>query len=186
MVSLWRVTEYHALEQVPYGVNNMVYMHVKSSRKNFVSCSLRIHLHVYINSRKATDPNIFRILLTNDNHIGFKEDDPVRTRDALVTFEEIVQIAKTKNVDFVLHSGDLFDDCRPNRYWVTSVMRLLQKHCHGDREVLLQHLRTEYSEPANFEDPNRNIDLPIYMIHGIMMIPVASTVIASRSLSQTC
>lgn len=115
---------------------------------------------------KATDPNIFRILLTNDNHIGFKEDDPVRTRDALVTFEEIVQIAKTKNVDFVLHSGDLFDDCRPNRYWVTSVMRLLQKHCHGDREVLLQHLRTEYSEPANFEDPNRNIDLPIYMIHG--------------------
>lgn len=111
-------------------------------------------------------PDIFRILVTNDNHIGFKEDDPVRQRDALVTFEEIMQIARSKNVDFVLHSGDLFDDCRPNRFWMTSVMRLLQTHCFGDNSVKFQQLKTAYSKRANFEDPNRNIDLPIYMTHG--------------------
>ena len=111
-------------------------------------------------------PNIFRILITNDNHVGFKEDDPIRKLDALVTFEEIMQIGRNLNVDFVLHSGDLFDDCRPNRFWMTSVMRLLQQHCFGDRDIKFQQLRTPYSKPANFEDPNRNIDMPIFMIHG--------------------
>jgi double-strand break repair protein MRE11 len=110
--------------------------------------------------------NIFRILITNDNHVGFKEDDPVRQNDSLVTFEEIMQIGRNLNVDFVLHSGDLFDECRPNRFWMTSVMRLLQTHCFGDRDIRFQQLRTPYSKSANFEDPNRNIDMPIFMIHG--------------------
>ena len=112
--------------------------------------------------------DIFRILITNDNHIGFKQDDVIRRKDALVTFEEIIQIARLKNVDFILHSGDLFDECRPNRFWMTSVMRLLQENCFGSKEVLFSQLRTEFSssKKVNFEDPNRNIDLPIYMIHG--------------------
>ena len=111
-------------------------------------------------------PNIFRILITNDNHIGFKEDDPVRKQDSLVTFEEIMHIGRSLNVDFVLHSGDLFDECRPNRFWMTSVMQLMQKHCFGDRDIKFNQIRTAYSKPANFEDPNRNIDMPIFMIHG--------------------
>ena len=111
-------------------------------------------------------PDIFRILITNDNHVGFKEDDPVRQNDALASFEEIMQIGRSLNVDFVLHSGDLFDACRPNRHWLTSVMRLLQLHCFGDRDINFQQLRTDDSKPANFEDPNRNIDMPIFMIHG--------------------
>ena len=111
-------------------------------------------------------PNIFRILITNDNHVGYKEDDPIRQRDALVTFEEIMRIGRSLNVDFALHSGDLFDECRPNRFWMTSVMKLLQLHCFGDRVIRFQQLRTPYSKPANVEDPNRNIDMPMFMIHG--------------------
>ena len=114
----------------------------------------------------ASGPDVFRILVTNDNHVGFKEDDPIRLRDALVTFEEIVQIAKVKNVDLILHSGDLFDDCRPNRFWVTAVMKLLNEYCFGDKDVQFQQLKTAYSKPSNFESPHRNIDIPIYMIHG--------------------
>lgn len=115
---------------------------------------------------EANDPNVFRILITNDNHVGFKEDDKVRKRDALATFEEIFQIARSMNVDFVLHSGDLFDDARPNRFWLNSVMRVFRNHCFGDREIGFQQIPTEFSKPANFEDANFNIDLPVYMIHG--------------------
>ena len=114
----------------------------------------------------GVDQNVIRILVTNDNHIGYKEDDRVRKRDALVTFEEILQIASVKKVDMILHSGDLFDDSRPNRFWINSVCALLRRYCFGDRELALEHLRTEYSTPLNFEDENVNIDLPIFMTHG--------------------
>lgn len=116
----------------------------------------------------VSSPDIFRILITNDNHIGFKQDDPIRRKDSLVTFEEIIQIARLKSVDFILHSGDLLDECRPNRFWMTSVMRLLQENCFGDREIRFSQIKTDRtaSKRVNFESPNRNIDLPIYMIHG--------------------
>lgn len=119
-----------------------------------------------VTQEEENSPHIFRILVTNDNHVGFKEDDAIRKKDALVSFEEIMQIGRSLNVDFVLHSGDLFDACRPNRYWMTSVMKLLQSHCFGDRDIGFIQLQTEYSKPFNFEDPNRNIDMPIFMIHG--------------------
>ena len=110
--------------------------------------------------------NVFRILITNDNHVGFKEDDKVRNRDALATFEEILRIARDNKVDFVLHSGDLFDDARPNRFWMNAIMQLFRKYCFGDNAVSFQQIPTEFSNPANFEDANFNVDLPVFMIHG--------------------
>jgi double-strand break repair protein MRE11 len=115
---------------------------------------------------RSNDPSIFRILVTNDNHVGYKEDDKVRSRDALSTFEAIFTIARSHDVDFVLHSGDLFDDCRPNRFWVNSVCDIFKRYCLGDGEVRFEHLHNENSKPSNFEDPNMNIDMPVYMIHG--------------------
>ena len=118
------------------------------------------------NDHDASDSNVIRILVANDNHVGFKEDDRVRKRDALVTFEEILQIAKVRDVDMILHSGDLFDDSRPNRFWVNSICSLFKKYCFGDRPVNLEHMRTDYSTSLNFEDENLNIDLPVFMTHG--------------------
>ena len=117
-------------------------------------------------NESSPDPDVFRILITNDNHVGFKEDDKIRKRDALATFEEILQIARSMKVDFLLHSGDLFDDARPNRYWMNSVMRLFREYCFGDNGVAFHQIKTDFSKPANFEDPNMNIDLPVFMIHG--------------------
>lgn len=42
-----------------------------------------------------------KILITSDNHLGFKETDPIRKDDSFNTFEEILSIAKNQKVDFV-------------------------------------------------------------------------------------
>ena len=46
----------------------------------------------------ADDPNLFRIMLATDTHVGYKERDPVRGNDSFVTFEEILQHAQRENV----------------------------------------------------------------------------------------
>lgn len=40
----------------------------------------------------------FRILLATDNHIGYLERDPIRGRDSIDTFEEILKLAVKKDV----------------------------------------------------------------------------------------
>ena len=42
--------------------------------------------------------NIFKILITSDNHLGFEENDPIRKDDSFNTFEEILQLALEENV----------------------------------------------------------------------------------------
>lgn len=60
--------------------------------------------------------NIFRILVATDTHLGHKERDPIRGDDSFVAFEEILQLAKSLDVDFLLHGGDLFDLNKPSRH----------------------------------------------------------------------
>ena len=56
------------------------------------------------------------------------------------SFEEILKIAKEKNVDFVLLGGDLFHDNKPSRGTVIKAMRILQKYCQTDKPVSFQVL----------------------------------------------
>lgn len=46
---------------------------------------------------RSTDDEVFRILITTDNHIGYKENDNIRCNDALSSFEEVLQIAVPTN-----------------------------------------------------------------------------------------
>ena len=39
-----------------------------------------------------------KILLATDNHIGYNERDPVRGRDSIETFKEILQLAVENEV----------------------------------------------------------------------------------------
>ena len=49
------------------------------------------------------DPeDTIRILLATDNHIGYLERDPVRGQDSINTFEEILKLAKKKDVRILL------------------------------------------------------------------------------------
>lgn len=48
------------------------------------------------------ESNVFKILVATDIHLGFDEKDALRCKDSLNTFEEILQIAQSQNVDFLL------------------------------------------------------------------------------------
>lgn len=89
--------------------------------------------------KDAADADVLRILIATDNHLGFREHDPVRGGDSFEAFDEVLRIAKHEQVrgcgrgahpgangprtmlacpqvDMVLLGGDLFHDNKPTRY----------------------------------------------------------------------
>ncbi|KAF1742244.1 hypothetical protein MXB_4717, partial [Myxobolus squamalis] len=66
-----------------------------------------------------------------DLHLGYGEKDPLRSGDSISTFEEILQIAKYEDVDFVLLGGDLFHENKPSRKIMCQTISLLRKYCVG-------------------------------------------------------
>jgi hypothetical protein len=44
------------------------------------------------------EKDVMRILVATDNHLGYMERDRVRREDSFVTVEEILAVAKDKNV----------------------------------------------------------------------------------------
>lgn len=119
------------------------------------------------------DPeNTFSVLIATDNHLGYMEKDPVRKNDSFQTFEEILTIAETNKVDFVLLGGDLFHDNKPSRYTLCRTMDILRRKCMGDRKCQFRILSDRSQNfchnygTANFESENFRIALPIFSIHG--------------------
>ncbi|KAF8065074.1 Metallo-dependent phosphatase-like protein [Lyophyllum atratum] len=122
----------------------------------------------------ASADDTIRILLATDNHIGYNERDPVRGQDSINTFREILQLAVKHNVDFVLLAGDLFHENKPSRDCLYRTMALLREYTMGDKPVQLELLSDPeegkadgFSFPAiNYEDPNFNVGIPVFSIHG--------------------
>uniref|UniRef100_UPI00358E631F double-strand break repair protein MRE11 isoform X3 n=1 Tax=Myxine glutinosa TaxID=7769 RepID=UPI00358E631F len=119
------------------------------------------------------DGNTFKILLATDIHLGYMERDAVRGNDSFVTFDEVLQLAQTHKVDFVLLGGDLFHENKPSRKALNSCIAMLRKHCMGDRPVSFQMLSDQavnFSHSkfpwVNYQDTNLNIALPVFSIHG--------------------
>ena len=48
--------------------------------------------------------------MASDNHVGYGELDPIRKEDSWRSFDEVMTIAKDRDVDMVLLAGDLFHD----------------------------------------------------------------------------
>ncbi|KAJ1648782.1 meiotic recombination [Dispira simplex] len=116
--------------------------------------------------------NVLRLLLATDNHLGYLEKDPVRGDDSFLAFEEILQIAQTEEVDGILLGGDLFHDNRPSRKTLYRTLKLLRQYCLGDRPCAvqfqsdpLQTLENSFGT-VNYENPNLNIGIPVFTIHG--------------------
>ncbi|KDQ54153.1 hypothetical protein JAAARDRAFT_209590 [Jaapia argillacea MUCL 33604] len=115
-----------------------------------------------------------RIMLATDNHIGYNERDPIRGQDSINSFKEILQLAVKHDVDFILLGGDLFHENRPSRDCLFQTMALLREYTMGDKPIQLELLSdpdegkaTGFSFPAiNYEDPNFNIGIPVFSIHG--------------------
>lgn len=119
------------------------------------------------------DANIIKILVTTDNHLGFAEKDPVRANDSFLAFEEALKLAKTEDADMILLGGDLFHENKPSRKTFHRCTELLRQNCLGSRPCSLefrsdptvnfQHSRFPV---VNYEDPNLNVSMPVFSIHG--------------------
>ncbi|CAI5729940.1 unnamed protein product [Peronospora destructor] len=120
------------------------------------------------NPRKS---DTLRVLVSTDNHLGYAEKDPVRGNDSFRSFREILQLAQRESVDLLLLGGDLFHENKPSRRTLYETMRLLRTYCMGDNAVKFQVVSDQSVNfpnfgVVNFEDPNYNVELPIFSIHG--------------------
>jgi double-strand break repair protein MRE11 len=121
----------------------------------------------------STDPDLLRILIATDNHLGYNEKDGICGDDSFRAWDEIFAIAKRRQVDMVLLGGDIFHDNNPSRATVLRCVQTLSKYCLGDDPVQFQIVS---DQKANFPDsdiglvnymnPNVNIGLPVFCIHG--------------------
>lgn len=135
-------------------------------------------------------PDTIRILVATDSHVGYNERDSTRKDDSWKTFHEVMCLAKEHDVDMVLHAGDLFHENKPSRKSMYQVMRSLRMNCLGDKPCELEMLSdasenfagyidmaTGLSEipnltldrlfdHVNYEDPNINVAIPVFAIHG--------------------
>lgn len=112
------------------------------------------------------------ILVATDNHLGCFEKDAIRGEDSFTTFEEILKIAATEKVDMILLGGDLFHENKPSRHTLHKTMTLLRQYCWGDKPCHLQFLSDQSINfqdsfgTANYMDPNINVSIPVFSIHG--------------------
>jgi double-strand break repair protein MRE11 len=71
-----------------------------------------------------------------------------------------------------LFGGDLFNDNKPSRETLHRTIEMFRKYCCGDKPVPLRiqsdqsvNFRHNFGT-VNYEDPNFNISLPVFAIHG--------------------
>ncbi|KAK7420586.1 meiotic recombination [Neonectria magnoliae] len=119
-----------------------------------------------------TEADTIRILVATDNHVGFEERDAIRKDDSWRTFDEILNLARTEDVDMVLLAGDLFHDNKPSRKSLYQVMRTLRQNVLGMKPCPLEFLSDAASvfdgafPHVNYEDPDINVSIPVFSIHG--------------------
>ena len=113
-----------------------------------------------------------RILVATDNHVGAHERDPVRCDDSWRSFHEVMCLAKEKEVDMILLAGDLFHENVPSRKSMYNVMRSIRQNCLGPKPCELEMLSDgsehfdAYFDHVNYEDPDINVSIPLFSIHG--------------------
>jgi double-strand break repair protein MRE11 len=48
--------------------------------------------------QESGDPDLVRVLVSTDNHLGYNERDPVRGLDSFAAFEEVLHLARKHKV----------------------------------------------------------------------------------------
>lgn len=133
--------------------------------------------------------DVFNILIATDIHLGYEEKDPIRGNDSFVSFEEILEIAVERDVDFILLGGDLFHLSKASADSMHRCMLLLRQHCMGDRPISFEFLSDQDKNflnttqtVVNYEDPNINVSIPVFSIHGNHDDPVGQNHVSSLDL----
>lgn len=119
------------------------------------------------------DEDTFKILIATDVHLGYLEKDAIRGNDSYTALDEILQCAKTNQVDFILLGGDLFHENKPTRRCLHRCITMLREYCMGDSPILFNVLsdqtvnfNTSQFPWVNYQDENLNISIPVFSIHG--------------------
>lgn len=117
--------------------------------------------------------DIIKILVATDIHLGCNEKDSVRGEDSFIAFEEILELAVSNDVDFILLGGDLFHDASPSQNALNKCLRLLRQYTLGDKPIEIEFLSDQslnfldsLNQTVNYEDPNLNVSIPVFSIHG--------------------
>ncbi|CAD7697390.1 unnamed protein product [Ostreobium quekettii] len=133
--------------------------------------------------------NTLKILIATDNHLGVWERDNVRRDDSFDAFEEVFEMAQRLEVDCVLLGGDLFHENKPSRSTLIRAMGTLTRHCLSDKPVNFQVLSDQSAferKCVNFEDPNLNIGMPVFTIHGNHDDPSGDGNLSSVDVLSSC
>ncbi|CAF1301739.1 unnamed protein product, partial [Didymodactylos carnosus] len=107
-----------------------------------------------------------------------------------------LQIAKDQNVDFILLGGDLFHENKPSSHVMLECISLLRKYCLGDKTIefkLVSDEKINFSSNqtnsfpwANFKDPNLNVSIPVFSIHGNHDDPSGANPLCPLDLLSSC
>ncbi|XP_055324857.1 double-strand break repair protein MRE11-like [Sitodiplosis mosellana] len=131
----------------------------------------------------AVDPeNCFKILLASDIHLGYKENDEFVGNDSFNTFHEILRYAQAERVDFILLGGNLFHTTDPSKETLHKCMELLKEYALGDAPIGFEALS---EHELNFDNPNINVSIPIFSIHGKLDDPSGYCGLSSMDVLQT-
>ncbi|KAH7346509.1 Metallo-dependent phosphatase-like protein [Rhexocercosporidium sp. MPI-PUGE-AT-0058] len=139
---------------------------------------------------QSRSADTIRVLIATDSHVGYEERDPVRKDDSWKSFDEVMRLAKDQDVDMVLLAGDLFHDNKPSRKSIYQVMRSLRQNCLGEKPCELMFLSdaNEVFDGAfnivNYEDPDINVAIPVFSIHGNHDDPTGDGHLCSLDLLQ--
>jgi double-strand break repair protein MRE11 len=121
----------------------------------------------------ANEDDTFRIMLATDTHLGFMEQSVERGKDSFLAFEEILQAAKEHRADMVLLGGDLFHHNKPSRYTMFKCVELLRRYTLGDDPIQFEvtsdqrrNFPTNAGQTVNYLDPNYNVSMPVFSVHG--------------------
>ncbi|KAG5319523.1 MRE11 protein, partial [Acromyrmex heyeri] len=115
------------------------------------------------------------ILVATDIHLGFdySKKRGGQSDESFVTFEEILKYGKDNEVDMVLLGGDLFHETKPSQTALLKCVELLRKYCLGPKKCKIEFLsdsehifRHCAQKHVNYEDPNLNVSMPVFTIHG--------------------
>ncbi|KYM84030.1 Double-strand break repair protein MRE11 [Atta colombica] len=141
------------------------------------------------------DPqDTINILVATDIHLGFdySKKRGGQSDESFVTFEEILKYGKDNEVDMVLLGGDLFHETKPSQTALLKCIELLRKYCLGTKKCEIEFLsdseqifRHCAQKRVNYEDPNLNISMPVFTIHGNHDDPSFGTVGSIDILSAT-
>ena len=123
-------------------------------------------------NKNKNDPNLFRILIATDNHLGAHERDPIRKNDSFIAFREILELAKKEKVDALFLGGDLFDQNKPSRETLVQTMDVLREYVFGDDAIEFevvsdQSINFPDRGIVNFEDENVSVALRYSRFTGI-------------------